>query len=68
MRAVLEKNSVLGNRSPEPGQKCATSFARTEQTPGRPDFPSFPHHWLIPAHKPVNYTLCCREKSLSGAT
>lgn len=49
MRAVLEKNSVVGKTAPEPVWKSATGFARTEQTTGPPDLPAFPHHWLIPA-------------------
>lgn len=72
MRAVLEKDSVVGKTAPEPVWKSATGFARTEQTTGPPDLPAFPHHWLIPAvwcsHKAINYTLWYREQSLSDTT
>lgn len=46
--------------------KRATGFARTEQTTGPPDLPSFPYYWLIPAmqgsYKAVHYTLWDRRK------
>lgn len=36
MRAVLENNSKLENKAPEPTWKCAAGFARGEHTSGPP--------------------------------